>query len=119
MKTVCLLLATLGSASAFTLHAPLRTPAHGARTSAPRALVAPDSIFALSTLIGEIIDESGERVYGAVDAPVWVLPVFAIAAIGTSFLPSLLSPGEEALNQMRENEGGRFGDGISGTKRRR
>ena len=56
MKTVCLLLAALGSASAFTL-TQVRVPAHGARTAAPRALVAPDSIFALSTLIGEIIDE--------------------------------------------------------------
>ena len=118
MKTVCLLLAALGSASAFAMAPGTRAPARGTRVAAPpRALLAPDSVFALSTLLGEVVDESGERVYGAVDAPGWVLPVLAIAAISTSFLPSLLAPGEQALEQMRENEGNRFGDG-KGMKRR-
>lgn len=38
-------------------------------------------------LIAEIVDASGERVYGAVDAPVWIAPVAGIAAIATALLP--------------------------------
>ena len=34
-------------------------------------------------LLAEIVDGTGERVYGAVDAPVWVAPIAGIAAIST------------------------------------
>jgi len=73
-----------------------------------------------TALLAEIVDAGGERAYGAVDAPGWVLPVLAVAAIGTSLLPLLLSPGEEALNRMREDEGDLFGSGREiGSKNRR
>ena len=37
--------------------------------------------------LAEIVDATGERVYGAVEAPGWILPVASIAAIGTALLP--------------------------------
>lgn len=84
------------------------------------AMLLPPDLLPASTLLTEIVDADGERAYGAVDAPGWVLPVLAIATIATSLLPLLLSPGEEALNKMRDNEGDLFGSGRElGSKNRR
>ena len=44
---------------------------------------------------------------GSVNAPDWVIPVGAAAVILTAALPILLRPGEEALDQMREDEDGK------------
>ena len=44
---------------------------------------------------------------GSVNAPDWVIPVGAVAVILTAALPILLRPGEEALDQMREDEDGK------------
>lgn len=83
-------------------------------------MLSPPDFLTAATLIAEIVDADGERAYGAVDAPTWVLPVLAIATISTSLLPLLLSPGEEALNNMRENEGDLFGSGRElGSQNRR
>ena len=38
-----------------------------------------------------------------------MLPVGAFLVIGTSLLPILLAPGEQALNKMREQEQMKFG----------
>jgi hypothetical protein len=43
-------------------------------------------------------------VYGEVSAPGWVLPVASVLVILTAAIPILLKPGEEALDQQRENE---------------
>mmetsp|Transcript_2232 Transcript_2232/g.3847 ORF Transcript_2232/g.3847 Transcript_2232/m.3847 type:complete len:180 (-) Transcript_2232:116-655(-) len=65
----------------------------------------PTALAKVSSLMAEIVDsETGERIYGAVDAPLWVAPVGAILAIGTSLLPVLLAPGEKALIQQRKDE---------------
>lgn len=40
-------------------------------------------------------------VYGAVDAPDWVIPVGGLLAILTALLPVLLAPGEEAFTRQR------------------
>mmetsp|Transcript_11786 Transcript_11786/g.23834 ORF Transcript_11786/g.23834 Transcript_11786/m.23834 type:complete len:106 (-) Transcript_11786:387-704(-) len=45
--------------------------------------------------------------YGSVNAPAWVLPAGAVAVILTAAVPILLKPGEEALDQMREDEDGK------------
>merc|ERR1712087_441154 len=83
-------------------------------------MLSPPDFLTAATLIAEIVDADGERAYGAVDAPAWVLPVLAIGAISTSLLPILLSPGEEALDKMRENEGDLFGSGRElGSQNRR
>jgi len=55
-------------------------------------------------LIAEIIDAEGERVYGAVEAPGWVLPVGGLLAVLTALLPVVLAPGEEAFNRQQADE---------------
>jgi hypothetical protein len=70
------------------------------RSAAPTA-VFPDLPV---SLIAEIVDGGGERVYGAVDAPGWIAPVAGIAAIGTALLPILLAPGEEAFSRQQGDE---------------
>ena len=55
-------------------------------------------------LLAEVIDATGERVYGAVDAPVWVAPVGGIAVIATALLPVLLAPGDEAFRRQQGDE---------------
>lgn len=45
-----------------------------------------------------------DYVYGAVSAPDWALPLGAVLVILTAGIPILLKPGEEALDQQRENE---------------
>ena len=65
------------------------------------------------SLIAEVIDASGERVYGAVDAPGWVAPVGGIAVISTALLPVLLAPGDEAFRRQQGDEAkvnNRFGN---------
>ena len=76
------LLALVASCSGYVL--PQAAPrAAVARTPAPQAL-APELPL---QLLAEIVDATGERVYGAVEAPGWILPVASIAAIGTALLP--------------------------------
>merc|ERR1719182_1381370 len=70
------------------------------RAPAPKAL-APELPV---QLLAEIVDATGDRVYGAVDAPVWIAPVAGIAAIGTALLPILLAPGEEAFKGQQGDE---------------
>ena len=76
------------SASAYVL--PQAAPrALAPRTTTPQAL-APELPL---QLLAEIVDGTGERVYGAVDAPVWVAPIAGIAAISTALLP-VYAPGQ-------------------------
>jgi hypothetical protein len=104
-----LILALLGfnGASALVASPAVRSAIVPARSSAPVAMM--PSVYQVATLLAEIVDADGERAYGSVDAPGWVLPVGAIVVIGTSLLPILLAPGEKALEKMREEEGNRFG----------
>ena len=79
------------------------------RAAAPVAVI-PDLPL---SLIAEVIDASGERVYGAVDAPGWVAPVGGIAVISTALLPVLLAPGDEAFRRQQGDEAkvnNRFGN---------
>ena len=59
-------------------------PAVAPRASAPTAVALPDLPY---SLIAELVDADGERIYGAVDAPGWVAPVGGIAVIATALLP--------------------------------
>ena len=94
MKVLVALLGLLSSATALVVsRAPLR-PLVAARAPAPQAMLGMDLPL---SLIAEIVDTEGERMYGSVDAPGWVLPLLATLAILTSLLPILLSPGEEAF----------------------
>ena len=60
--------------------------------------------------------------YGAVDAPISIAWGVGVLAILTSFLPLALQGGEEALDEMRENEKYSFGkskDILKGRGKRR
>lgn len=108
MINACLLaLLGLHGASALMASPAVRPAVVPARSSTPVAMM--PSVYQVATLLAEIVDAEGERTYGAVDAPGWVLPVGAVVVIGTSLLPILLAPGEKALEKMRENESNRFG----------
>ena len=61
-------------------------------------------LLSTANLLAEIIDETGERVYGAVDAPGWVAPVGGITVILTALLPVVLAPGEQAFNRQQGDE---------------
>ena len=82
MSRIAALFMLLASCSGFVL--PQAAPRSSvSRTAAPQALV-PELPF---QTIAEIVDATGERVYGSVDAPVWVPIVGGIAAIATALLP--------------------------------
>ncbi|KAL7571419.1 hypothetical protein ACA910_019179 [Epithemia clementina (nom. ined.)] len=55
----------------------------------------------------EVVDDDYE--YGKVDAPIGIAVAGGLLAILTAAVPVLLRPGEEALEEMRENEGYTFG----------
>lgn len=75
---------------------------HCLRKSAQKPLqIAPDALSFLTAVVQEKPDD---YVYGAVNAPSWVPFVAAIGVIATAAVPFLLRPGEEALEQQRENE---------------
>lgn len=60
---------------------------------------------AFSLLTAVVVEEKPDGyVYGAVAAPSWALPVGAVLAVLTAAVPFLLRPGEQALEQQRENE---------------
>mmetsp|Transcript_10335 Transcript_10335/g.21260 ORF Transcript_10335/g.21260 Transcript_10335/m.21260 type:complete len:127 (-) Transcript_10335:103-483(-) len=68
-----------------------------------------------------IAEEVDNYEYGAVDAPIGIAWGVGVLAILTSLLPLALKGGEEALDDMRENEGYSFGKGrdMLGSKRGR
>jgi len=107
MRALVLALLGFHGASALVASPAVRTVTVPARSSTPVAMM--PSVYQVATLLAEIVDAEGERTYGAVDAPGWVLPVGAVVVIGTSLLPILLAPGEKALEKMREDEGNGFG----------
>ena len=45
-----------------------------------------------------------DYVYGAVNAPDFVLPLAAFGVVALAAIPFLLAPGEEALEEQRRNE---------------
>lgn len=57
-----------------------------------------------SSFMTAVDNKPDDYVYGAVAAPDWVLPLGAFLVILTAAIPVLLKPGEEALDQQRENE---------------
>lgn len=69
--------------------------------SAPAMVLEMPDLPAAATLIAEILDADGERVYGAVEAPGWVVPVGGLLAILTALLPVLLAPGDDAFQRQR------------------
>ena len=65
----------------------------------------PLSDSTLSTLVTAIEEaKPDDYVYGAVNAPNFVLPLAAFGVIALAAIPFLLAPGEEALEQQRRDE---------------
>mmetsp|Transcript_80094 Transcript_80094/g.124869 ORF Transcript_80094/g.124869 Transcript_80094/m.124869 type:complete len:150 (-) Transcript_80094:193-642(-) len=83
----------------------LRTPA---ATNPPQMSLLPHdfNLYQMTNLIAEVLDEDGNRVYGAVDAPL-LLPLvggLVVAVAFTAAIPALLAPGEGILEQQRKDE---------------
>ena len=76
------MLSLFAGASAFTATASSRPV-----VNAPRVVSPPVAIGIPFSLLAELVDADGERIYGAVDAPSWVAPVGGIAVIATALLP--------------------------------
>lgn len=57
-----------------------------------------------NNLLLSAVEKADGYVYGAVSSPDWVLPLGAFLVILTAGIPILLKPGEEALDEQRENE---------------
>mmetsp|Transcript_13773 Transcript_13773/g.28438 ORF Transcript_13773/g.28438 Transcript_13773/m.28438 type:complete len:144 (-) Transcript_13773:466-897(-) len=82
-------------------------PAWMASLSATAAVVAANIPAVVYAAVDALEDDSYE--YGKVDAPIGLALGGGILAILTAAVPVLLAPGEEALEEMRENEGYTFG----------
>ena len=91
-------------ADAFSMAAPRAAAVVAHRGAAPAMLLDQIDLPAATTLLSELVDADGERIYGAVDAPNWVAPVGGVLAILTALLPVLLAPGDEALERQRGDE---------------
>ncbi|GMH82312.1 hypothetical protein TrST_g12546 [Triparma strigata] len=78
----------------------------------PAAAVSPVlvGVFGVVEAANAVVEADGYE-YGSVDAPIGIAWGVGILAILTSFLPLALKGGEEALDDMRENEKYSFGKG--------
>ena len=101
-RCFALALLCLSFAQAYVL--PAARPVAVRRASSPSMMLSPTDFPAAMTLLAEIVDEEGERIYGAVEAPGWVLPVGGLLAILTALLPVLLAPGDEAFKRQQGDE---------------
>ncbi|KAG7366811.1 hypothetical protein IV203_029481 [Nitzschia inconspicua] len=67
-----------------------------------------------------LAEEADDYEYGAVNAPIGIAWAGGVLAILTALLPIALRGGEEAFEEMRERDSGKFGTGdSSGLDRRR
>ena len=112
---------TLQTVSAFS---PLQQPS----TSTPTTdLVDKMSKFAMTAAVVistsplmALAEEVDDYEYGAVSAPISVAWVGGLFAVGTALLPLALQGGEEAFEEMKEQDAGKFGTGdSSGLDRKR
>ena len=124
LTVLCLLLCALISHS-FKPIMPVSTRlvSKNSKTSMSMALDAPTTMLlnAASKVIEEVASKDG-YVYGAVNAPDFVLPLGALLIVLTAAIPFLLRPGEDALEQQRLNEekkGNAFGSGDAVGKRKK
>jgi hypothetical protein len=70
-------------------------------------------VIATSPLVALAEEVGDDYEYGAVSAPISVAWVGGLFAIGTALLPIALSGGEDAFNEMKEADKGKFGTGDS------
>ena len=70
-------------------------------------------VIATSPLVALAEEVGDDYEYGAVSAPISVAWVGGVFAILTALLPIALSGGEEAFEEMKEQDKGKFGTGDS------
>ena len=70
-------------------------------------------VIATSPLVALAEEVGDDYEYGAVSAPISVAWIGGIFAVGTALLPIALSGGEDAFNEMKEADKGKFGTGDS------
>lgn len=70
-------------ADAYVVTAARAAPLAARRAASPAMVFDMADLPATMNLLAEIVDSDGERVYGAVEAPGWVLPVGGLLAILT------------------------------------
>ena len=75
------------------------------RTRSPRVSKVNFTPSDLSNLVTALEEaKPDDYVYGAVNAPDFVLPLAAFGVVALAAIPFLLAPGEKALEEQRRNE---------------
>jgi len=75
-------------------------------------------VISTSPLVA-LAEEADDYEYGAVGAPISVAWIGGIFAVGTALLPIALQGGEEAFEEMKEQDKGKFGTGDTSALNRR
>ena len=78
-------------------------------------------VIATSPVVALAAEVADDYEYGAVGAPISVAWIGGIFAVGTALLPIALSGGEDAFNEMKENDKDSFGksnDALNRNRRR-
>lgn len=78
-------------------------------------------VIATSPVVALAAEVADDYEYGAVGAPIGVAWIGGIFAVGTALLPIALSGGEDAFNEMKENDKDSFGksnDALNRNRRR-
>lgn len=110
MLRVLIFLAILAvSTLGFIPKAPIRSAAKLEAVKIPheKIAVATAVIMVNVPLLAQAVEEEYE--YGAVDAPIGLAFAAGIAAILTALLPLALRGGEEAFEEIRQRDEGKFG----------
>jgi hypothetical protein len=76
-------------------------------------------VLSTSPLMALAEDVADDYEYGAVNAPIWIAWAGGALAILTALLPVALRGGEEAFEEMKERDAGKFGTGDSSALDRR
>mmetsp|Transcript_39934 Transcript_39934/g.93739 ORF Transcript_39934/g.93739 Transcript_39934/m.93739 type:complete len:146 (-) Transcript_39934:269-706(-) len=83
------------------------------------SLVAASVISTFLPAVANAIADDADYEYGAVDAPIGIAVGGGILAILTALLPVFLKGGEEAFEEMKENDAAGWGTGNSDKLRKR
>eukprot|EP00339_Tiarina_fusa_P028531 CAMPEP_0117029284 /NCGR_PEP_ID=MMETSP0472-20121206/21220_1 /TAXON_ID=693140 ORGANISM="Tiarina fusus, Strain LIS" /NCGR_SAMPLE_ID=MMETSP0472 /ASSEMBLY_ACC=CAM_ASM_000603 /LENGTH=129 /DNA_ID=CAMNT_0004737011 /DNA_START=51 /DNA_END=440 /DNA_ORIENTATION=+ len=76
------------------------------------------AVIATSPLIA-LAEEVDDYEYGAVNAPIGIAWAAGVLAVATALLPLALQGGEEAFEEMKERDSGKWGSGNSDALKKR
>uniref|UniRef100_A0A7S2A631 Uncharacterized protein n=1 Tax=Trieres chinensis TaxID=1514140 RepID=A0A7S2A631_TRICV len=80
-----------------------------AKVSTTVAAAATAAVAAVAVPLAAVAEEADDYEYGAVDAPIGIAVGGGILAILTALLPVALRGGEEAFEEMKENDSDKWG----------